>query len=122
MTLARPALLSARSCTKSRTSVACWTRCTSLLRVGGWTAAESGKSPPLELKWLAPTNSCCGSSSSLKLNSATSGLRLEVHAAFVGSIRPGEADKLTWLSGPSTTDTPVVDDPPGRSTNLTREG
>ncbi len=104
--------------TNSRTSVACASRCASVTRAGGWKRPNSGWSPPLELKWLATTNTVL----SLKTNSPASGLRLLVQAVLAGSIRPGDTDRCGLPFGPATTSTAVVASPPGRSTKVTRAG
>src|SRR6266511_1456253 len=77
--------------TKSFSTWACWFRCVSEARCGGWKRPNSGWSPPFELKWLAIMKK-------LRfriLNSAASGFRLELHAALVGSLR-----QSSELSGP----------------------
>ena len=43
---------SSSSSTNEFTIAACWCRCTSLLRIGGWKRPNSGSSPPLEFRWL----------------------------------------------------------------------
>lgn len=54
-------------------------------------------------------------------NLPTSGLRLPVKAEFKGSRRPGKALSITPCA-PLTTVVALVDEPPGRSTNVTRAG
>ena len=73
---------------KSRTIVACSWRWTSELRTGGWMRPNSGSSPPLELKWLAITNSVLPRT----LNSPASGLRLLSNAG-VGRVDPPGAER-----------------------------
>ena len=85
-------------------------------RFGGWKRPNSGSSPPLELKWLAITNTVCR-------GGELAGQRLAavVQAAFDGSIRPGLSVQLRRRSSavhdggrPSSTS------PPGRSTKEAR--
>src|SRR6266498_355056 len=76
-----------------------------------------GWSPPFELKWLTIANTCVP----WNMNSPASGLRLELHAPFAGSMRPGL--KVSCVEPP----VPViavgsVDVPPGRSTDPTAVG
>ena len=100
--------------TKSWTICACWCRCTSELRVGGWKWPSSGWSPPFELKWFAITNRWWP----LNRNSPASGFRLVLNAVLFGSMRPGLAES-SGPFGPFTTVVAVVEPPPGRSTNDT---
>ncbi len=106
--------------TKSWTTWAWPARCTVEDCAGNWKRPSAFWSPPLELKWLAITNTLRPRNS----NSPASGLRLVVHTGLVGSIRPGDRVSAgsPWLL---TTAVPVVerltDDEP-RSTNETRDG
>ena len=59
-TMTRAFLNAARiSSTKSFTTCACWWRCTSVDRAGGWKRPKSGWSPPFELKWFTITKIVC---------------------------------------------------------------
>ena len=98
--------------TKLFTTCACWCRCVSVTRFGGWNRPNSGSSPPFELKWLAIAKIV----SPRQMNSPASGLRLLANAGLVGSTRPG-LNVSCGPSEPATTPVAAVEVPPGRSTN-----
>jgi hypothetical protein len=72
--------------------------------------------PPLEARWTLTVNR--GSFKGPTAQCATSGLRLEFHAALVGSMRPGLKLSLGLKRDPSTTvlsSEPPAGDPPTSS-------
>ena len=102
------------SSTKFSTMAACWRRCTSLDRFGGWNRPYRGWSPPLEFQWLPTTKTV----SPWNVNSPTSGFRLALNAELFGSMRPGLSASC-GTPPTSTTELGVVASPPGRSTKAT---
>lgn len=103
--------------TKACSTVAWATRWTSEERTGAWKRLSMPWSPPLLLKWLAMTKTFLPR----KENWPISGLRLLVHEASAGEIRPGEA--VSEAAEPVlTTSTALVAVPPGMSVKETRCG
>ncbi len=109
--------VSRMSLTKAFTRVACWWRCVSELRDGGWYWEVRPWSPPLELKWLAITKTV----RPRKANSPASGLRLFFQASSAGAIRPGLCVRCA-LPRIFVTPVAVVASPPGVSVKETRSG
>ena len=98
--------------------MACWVRWTSEARFGGWNRPSALWSPPLELKWFATTMTL----RPWNTNSAASGFREAVHAALVGSTRPGFRLSVAVPSAAVETATASSEPPAVPGARLTRAG
>ena len=100
--------------TKSFTTCACWCRCVSVTRLGGWKRPNSGSSPPFELKWLAIANERLAA---VEQELARQRLAAVVEGGVGRVDAAGAEASAAGRPGRRRRSVAAVEVPPGRSTN-----